>query len=82
MHLAAGTGASCVEEYDALSGLRSFEELGKAEKLEMVCEDLKAENSEKEERVKPTADPNITLADGKAETVLKKASWNVIRIHK
>ena len=62
--------------------LRSFEELGKAEKLEMVCEDLKAENSEKEERVKPTADPNITLADGKAETVLKKASWNVIRIHK
>ena len=62
--------------------LRSFEELGKAEKLEMVCEDLKAENSEKEERVKPAADPNITLADGKAETVLKKASWNVIRIHK
>ena len=29
MHLAAGTGASCVEEYDALSGLRSFEELEK-----------------------------------------------------
>lgn len=27
MHLAAGTGASCVEGYDALSGLRSFEEL-------------------------------------------------------
>lgn len=27
MHLAAGTGASCVEAYDALSGLRSFDEL-------------------------------------------------------
>ena len=27
MHLAAGTGASCVEAYDARSGLRSFEEL-------------------------------------------------------
>lgn len=27
MHLAAGTGASCVEAYDALSGLRSFREL-------------------------------------------------------
>ena len=27
MHLAAGTGASCVEAYDSLSGLRSFEEL-------------------------------------------------------
>lgn len=27
LHLAAGTGASCVEAYDALSGLRSFEEL-------------------------------------------------------
>lgn len=27
MHLAAGTGASCVAAYDALSGLKSFEEL-------------------------------------------------------
>ena len=27
MHLAAGCGASCVEAYDTLSGLRSFEEL-------------------------------------------------------
>lgn len=27
LHLAAGTGASCVEAYDALSGLRSFDEL-------------------------------------------------------
>lgn len=27
MHLAAATGASCVEAYDALSGLKSFEEL-------------------------------------------------------
>ena len=27
MHLAAGTGASCVEAYDTLSGLRSFEKL-------------------------------------------------------
>lgn len=27
MHLAAGTGASCVEAYDALSGLRNFDEL-------------------------------------------------------
>ena len=29
MHLAAGTGASCVEAYDALGGLKSFEELKK-----------------------------------------------------
>lgn len=27
MHLAAGTGASCVSAYDALSGLKSFDEL-------------------------------------------------------
>ena len=27
LHLAAATGASCVEAYDALSGLRPFEEL-------------------------------------------------------
>lgn len=29
MHLATATGASCVEAYDALSGLKSFEELEK-----------------------------------------------------
>ena len=29
LHLAAGTGASCVTAYDALSGLKSFEELKK-----------------------------------------------------
>lgn len=29
MHLAAGSGASCVEGYDALSGLRTFDELEK-----------------------------------------------------
>ena len=29
LHLAAATGASCVEAYDALSGLKSFEELMK-----------------------------------------------------
>lgn len=29
MHLAAATGACCVSAYDALSGLRSFEELQK-----------------------------------------------------
>jgi len=27
MHLAAATGACCVAAYDALSGLKSFEEL-------------------------------------------------------
>ena len=27
LHLAAATGASCVEAYDALSGLKSFDEL-------------------------------------------------------
>ena len=27
LQLAAGTGASCVEEIDSLSGLKSFEEL-------------------------------------------------------
>ena len=29
MHLAAGTGACCVSAYDALSGLKSFEELNR-----------------------------------------------------
>lgn len=39
LHLAAATGASCVAAYDALSGLKSFEELKKKieEGWEKVC---------------------------------------------
>ena len=39
LHLAAATGASCVATYDALSGLKSFEELKKKieEGWEKVC---------------------------------------------
>ena len=33
LHLAAATGASCVAAYDALSGLKSFEELKKKRKM-------------------------------------------------
>lgn len=42
LHLAAGTGASCVEAYDALSGLRSFDEL--KNKIDSGWEKQKGEN--------------------------------------
>ena len=50
------------------------------EKLMLVSEDLKTENSLNKERVKPVKDLKI-YADGQnIKTVLKRASWNVIRL--
>ena len=62
--------------------LRSFEGYGILEKLELVSEDLKAENSLFEEKVAPIRDTNVRMDGQRAETVLKKASWNVIRFGK
>ena len=62
--------------------VRSFEGYEVLEKIEMVSEDLKAENTLTQESVKPSVSREIQLSDGKVETVLKKASWNVIRMGK
>ena len=62
--------------------MRSFEDYQVIEKIEMTSDDLKAENTLFEERVRPYASGDIRLEGGKAETVLKKASWNVIRLGK
>ena len=67
------------EDAQLVIDLRSFEEYGVLEKLEMSSDDLKAENTLFEERVFPVADSQIRMENHVAETVLKKASWNVIR---
>jgi len=60
--------------------LRSFGECSVIEKLELVSDDRKAENDLFMERVKPRIAEDIKLEDGRLETPLKNASWNVIRI--
>ena len=59
--------------------VRSFGELCVLEKLVLVNGDLKAENSLTEEKVRPEADTDVSLEGGILRTVLKEASWNVIR---
>lgn len=68
------------EDEELTIDVRGFGEMAVLEKLVLVSEDLKAENSLAEERVRPTADPVVTAEGGIVRTVLKKASWNVIRL--
>ena len=70
------------EDAHLLIDLRNFAEYGVIEKLKMTSEDLKAENTLSGERVFPVADPQIRIEHDVAETVLDKASWNVIRFGK
>lgn len=62
--------------------LRDFAGYCCAERLELCCDDLKAENSFTEEKVYPVSLPVEKVLDGKMEVKLKKASWNVIRFKK
>ena len=61
--------------------LRSFEKCVPVEKLELAGFGLKEENTASEEKVYPQSLTDIRMENGKAETVLKKASWNVLRFH-
>lgn len=70
------------EDAHLLIDLRSFAEYEVIEKLKMTSKDLKAENTLSGERVFPVADPQIRIEHDVAETVLDKASWNVIRFGK
>lgn len=62
--------------------IRSFPGYHIMEKIELVADDLQAVNSLTNECVKPHVADDIKGDDGKVETVLKKASWNVIRLGK
>ena len=61
--------------------LRSFEKCVPVEKLELAGFRLKEENTALEEKVHPQSLTDIQMEHGKAETALKKASWNVLRFH-
>lgn len=61
--------------------LRSFEKCVPVEKLELAGFRLKEENTALEEKVHPQSLTDIQMENGKAETALKKASWNVLRFH-
>ena len=62
--------------------IRSFPGYHTIEKIELAADDLQAVNSLANECVKPHAADDIKGDDGRVETVLKKASWNVIRLGK
>lgn len=68
------------EDQELTMDVRSFGELKGMEKLVLVSDDLKAENSLAEEKVKPVQDKELPMDGGVLRTVLKKASWNVIRL--
>lgn len=63
--------------------VRSFEGYRLLEHIVLENEDLKATNSLIGEKVYPVnADDRSKLDEGVATSVLKKASWNVIRLGK
>ncbi len=68
------------EDQELTMDVKSFGELKGMEKLVLVSDDLKAENSLAEEKVKPMRDKDLPMDGGVLRTVLKKASWNVIRL--
>jgi len=70
------------EDQELTIDVRSFGEMGVVEKLVLASEDLKAENSAAEEKVRPVKDAGARMDGGILRTVLKKASWNVIRLKK
>ncbi|RKJ46484.1 alpha-N-arabinofuranosidase [bacterium 1XD8-76] len=68
------------EDQELTIDVRSFGEFRVLEKLVLVNPDLKAENSLTEEKVRPETDTNVSQGDGILRTILRKASWNVIRL--
>lgn len=71
------------EDVELTTDVRSFEGYRVLEHIVMENEDLKAVNSLTEQKVYPVnADDRTKLDGGIATSVLKKASWNVIRLGK
>ena len=62
-------------QVDAWSGKGSL-----IEHLELRHDNLGAINTEKEERVRPSARKDSTFSDGSGSIILRPASWNSIRI--
>ena len=71
------------EGVELTTDVRSFEGYRLLEHIVLENEDLKATNSLIGEKVYPVnADDRSKLDEGVATSVLKKASWNVIRLGK
>lgn len=69
-----------LEDVPFEADVRSFAGYRMKEYLVLESEDMKQVNSAKGETVVPRAKEQYTLGDGVFETVLKKSSWNVIRL--
>ena len=71
------------EDVELTTDVRSFEGYRVLEHIVMENEDLKATNSLLGEKVYPVnADDRSKLDGGVVTSVLKKATWNVIRLGK
>ena len=71
------------EDVELTTDVRSFEGFRVLEHIVMENDDLKAVNGPAEEKVYPVnADNRTRLDGGTAVSILKKASWNVIRLGK
>ena len=71
------------EDVELTTDVRSFEGYRLLEHIVLENEDLKATNSLIGEKVYPVnADDRSKLDEGVATSLLKKASWNVIRLGK
>ncbi|WP_138495622.1 alpha-N-arabinofuranosidase [Paenibacillus pinistramenti] len=70
------------EDIELTCDVRSFEGYKVAEHIVLHSDDLKAVNTADHEAVKPQSNGDSSLNDGYVETMLSKASWNVIRLTK
>ncbi|MFG6150305.1 arabinosylfuranosidase ArfA [Halobacillus sp. B23F22_1] len=70
------------EDIPLQADVRSFEGYSVVEHSVLEHEDLKAVNTAGHQAVQPHNRGEAALTDGKLEAVLKKTSWNVIRLKK
>ncbi len=70
------------EDLELNLDIRSFDDYKMKEHIVMTNNDLKAVNTPEKENVYPVYAENEAISDGKANIILKKASWNVIRFNK
>ena len=70
------------EDLELSVDVRSFEGYSLAEHIVLENENMKAVNSASEEKVAPARADRSKMADGKVISLLKPATWNMIRLTK
>lgn len=68
------------EDMELLTDLRSMDSLNVKEHIVLECDDLKMSNSALKQNVTPINTERSTIDGGRMTSLLKKASWNVIRL--